>query len=681
MNGPQRLTVTPMNTTRLCCPLLFIVMSLPVVGMFLGCEARDNLTVKLLVVEGPRTPTQPSNTPSDYCSRAAGTTTELEGGRYSVRVTFMRRSGAATALLREGYLQRGYDLVCDRVLAAGEGADLQVPVEAGSALAVRVEAFDPKTGALALAGHAESLDLEQDTITVYLRRAGELSCVDPVSTPRAFHSATLLPSGKVLLLGGLVAQASGAGTKLQTDTEKAFATGAAELYDPDTLGFVQASGTIPPRAFHRAHLLPSPAGGPYRVLVVGGVTPAQAGGAAFDLRVSNPAYPFLVTPASDATAAPCGLVTVTPATAAGSAPQVSYRALSELSAVKTMFPATYALPGEGRVLVVGGGSSFLATSTSTTDKGFSAAGGHVITVSGEAFSVTSFALSATRVGHAVVPLGKQQVLVVGGTMGWTCPLTAASCDQTVADLVTLGGASATSAPVSFGTAGSPPRTVAWHTLTPLGVTDEALLPVGTSASPAEVSAALLVGGFPLGRETSRLRTDDQTPLAQEALQVVRPGTPPSFTVGSTGGTGALQGSGYHEALRLADGRVLVVGGNVNSNRISAAEAKALCDDRRTPFCGFGQVVTYALETGTATLKASASLRVGRFGHRVTRLLDHSVLVTGGITHATGTPELTAHAEVYDPRLGTTAEDPFGRKPANDYDNSKSSTGHRCGLQE
>jgi len=658
-----------------------ILLALLLLSSLLACQGRQNLSVKLLVVQRPLTPASPGNSPSAYCSRAAGTTTELEGGRYVLRVTFMRRGGGATTLLREGYLQRQYTLVCDRTLGVGEDANLQIPVGKGSAMAVEVEAFDPRSGALKLAGRAGSVDLEKDTITVYMRRAGELSCVDPVTTPRAFHSATLLPNGQVLLLGGLVAQASGAGTKLQTGTEQAFATGKAEVYDPATLGFIQVDGTMPARAFHKAHLLPSPAAGPYRVLVIGGVQPAKSGAAAFTLRVTNPAYPFVVAPAKDAVVAPVGLVTVTPATTAGGRPSLTYRSVSALSSVKTLFPATLAFPGQGRILVVGGGSSYASMKSATADKGFAPAGGHVITVNGDTFSVSTFKLGATRVGHAVVPLGKNQALVLGGTMGWTCPLTAATCDQNVAELVTLSGATATARPVSFTGAVAAPPTTAWHTLTPLGITDEKLLPRGSGSAPAAVNAVLLAGGFSLGRETTRLRSDSQSALTQKVLQVVRPGTPPTFTGESTAGAGAFQGAGYHRALRLVDGRVLLCGGNVNSNHLSAAARKALCSDHRTPFCGFNQLAIYGLESGAAVLKTGTTLRVGRFGHAVTRLMDQLVLVTGGITHVSGVPELTAHAEVYDPRLGSAAEDLFGRKPSRDYDSSMNTTGHRCGVQK
>jgi hypothetical protein len=77
----------------------------------------------------------------------------------------------------------------------------------------------------------------------------------PLLTPRAFHTATLLPSGKVLVTGGLTLKGSASKTEVAS----------AELYDPDT---GQWSSTAPmgtARAFHTATLLSSG-----KVLIVGG---------------------------------------------------------------------------------------------------------------------------------------------------------------------------------------------------------------------------------------------------------------------------------------------------------------------------------------------------------------------------------------------------------------------------
>jgi N-acetylneuraminic acid mutarotase len=66
-------------------------------------------------------------------------------------------------------------------------------------------------------------------------------------TPRDGHTATLLPNGKVLVAGGEVLIAGGAST----------VTGSAELYDPVANTWSAAGDLVTPRAGHTATLLPN----------------------------------------------------------------------------------------------------------------------------------------------------------------------------------------------------------------------------------------------------------------------------------------------------------------------------------------------------------------------------------------------------------------------------------------
>ncbi|HEX9081784.1 MAG TPA: kelch repeat-containing protein, partial [Holophagaceae bacterium] len=69
-------------------------------------------------------------------------------------------------------------------------------------------------------------------------------------TPRSQHTATLLPTGKVLLAGG-------------TGTSSVLAS--AELFDPATKAFTATGSLAAPRRYHTAVLLPTGA-----VLFAGG---------------------------------------------------------------------------------------------------------------------------------------------------------------------------------------------------------------------------------------------------------------------------------------------------------------------------------------------------------------------------------------------------------------------------
>lgn len=88
--------------------------------------------------------------------------------------------------------------------------------------------------------------------TVLAQSAGRFTGTGDMSTPRFGHSATLLPSGKVLMAGG---ESNSSGTTAAT----------AELYDP-AIGLFSATGSmIVARSGHSATLLPNG-----KVLIAGG---------------------------------------------------------------------------------------------------------------------------------------------------------------------------------------------------------------------------------------------------------------------------------------------------------------------------------------------------------------------------------------------------------------------------
>jgi hypothetical protein len=91
---------------------------------------------------------------------------------------------------------------------------------------------------------------------VLAQSPGTFTTTGRMTTSRAGHTATLLPSGKVLVAGGVQEIAFGGLSLI-------LATG--ELYDPSTGAFTAAGKMITPRASHSATLLPDG-----RVLIAGG---------------------------------------------------------------------------------------------------------------------------------------------------------------------------------------------------------------------------------------------------------------------------------------------------------------------------------------------------------------------------------------------------------------------------
>jgi len=97
------------------------------------------------------------------------------------------------------------------------------------------------------------------TAELYDPSTGVFTATGTMATPRVGHTATLLPSGKVLIIGGLNTPVS---------SRRAVAFAATELYDPSAGTFTPAAAMATDRSKHSATLLPNG-----KVLVAGGLSP------------------------------------------------------------------------------------------------------------------------------------------------------------------------------------------------------------------------------------------------------------------------------------------------------------------------------------------------------------------------------------------------------------------------
>ncbi|MEQ8764208.1 MAG: hypothetical protein RL885_09790 [Planctomycetota bacterium] len=135
--------------------------------------------------------------------------------------------------------------------------------------------------------------------------------------------------------------------------------------------------------------------------------------------------------------------------------------------------------------------------------------------------------------------------------------------------------------------------------------------------------ALIVGGVDGG----------QTPLASAEILT---GEDRVFAA-----TGSLLVARYgHAAVRLQDGRILVIGGASAFGSTLAQIASA------------AENSTEIYDPNTGTFSAGPNLAEPRFLPTATLLADGRVLVTGGLSNSGGTPALSATAEIFDPNTGT-----------------------------
>lgn len=486
---------------------------------------------------------------------------------------------------------------------------------------------------------------------LYNPAAGTWTPTGALLTPRVWHTATLLPSGKVLVVGG-------------RDREETLAD--TEIYDPATGLWSPAGSLLLPRELHTATLLPSG-----KVLVAGGLdgNVPVASAEIYDpvTGIWSPAGSLrLARSHHTANLLQSGKVLVAGGLFAERSAEIydpstdSWELTGELSENRLRHTAT--LLASGRVLVAGGFGSGLFTKAEVELY-------DPVTGTWE----TAAPLLQGRAGHSATLLPSGEVLVAGGDHDEGPPLTSAELYDPGNDVWVSAGAFAL-----------PSRR---HTATLLasgGVllvggegigansTAELYFSSGKACQPTQLPSrdrhnsgavllpsgkVLFTGGGRPGAELYDEVTNTWEGAGSPAIARFRPITVllPSGKVLLAGGDGETSGGSFlptnsaelydpethtweptgslhtarshTTATRLANGRILVVGGFGNSDALASAEL-------------------YDTETGL--WEFTAPLATGRHSHTATLLASGKVLVAGG---SDGRSRL-ASAEIYDPATGT-----------------------------
>jgi N-acetylneuraminic acid mutarotase len=380
-----------------------------------------------------------------------------------------------------------------------------------------------------------------------------------LNSARRLHTATLLANGQVLVAGG---------------QDDGVYSASAELYDPAHGTWTPTTGTLnTARLFHTATLL---ANG--QVLVAGGL----------DASDKPLASAELYDPARGAWTSTAGT----------------------LSTARANHTAT--LLANGQVLVAGGGDA----SSELYDPALGT------------WTPTTGTLNAARGGHTATLLANGQVLVAGGGYAsselydpargtWTPttgPLKTARYQHTATLLANGQVLVAGGDDTHFVLASAELYDPALGTWTPTaGTLNTARF--GHTATLLANGKVLVAGGYDAARSHALASAE----LYDPALGTW---TPTTGTLNTT--------RVYHTATLLANGQVLVAGG---------------VDARGVPLAG-ADLYDPTLGTWTPT---TGPLKTGRYGHTATLLANGQVLVAGGYDVRNN---LLTSAELYDPALGT-----------------------------
>ncbi len=479
-------------------------------------------------------------------------------------------------------------------------------------------------GRVLIAGGITPDDTIDATAEIYEPRTGTSTAIGVMTEARSIHSATLLRDGRVLVAGGV--GMSGV-------------LGTTEIFDPATATFAPGPVLAEPRRNHAATRLSDGT----VLLAGGGTTSAELFDPTTDAITSTEPMNGTMVPGPAAALLADGRVLLVGSDAITAAyaeifdPEANGGAggFETTGAPTSFFPALHSLTllRDGRVLVVGGCPCVLSDShieSSTKAELYDPDTG--------VFSPTNDAVR-DRVNHSATLLPSGKVLIAGAIDEAPSP------KQSTAELFD---------PDADGGAGEFGE-LAEAMSTPHGAHTATLLPTGEVLifGGDQASAELYVGD--VGDEDGPggfAATDDMgAGRYLHSATVLADGR--ALLAGGLGGTGGLQalasaelfdpnggGGGSfsttdsmaearaaHTATLLADGRVLLAGGQSLTQPTASAE---LFDPS-----GGG---------GVGSFSAAASMAHARLLHTATTLPDGRILVTGG----TGITGPLASAEIYDP---------------------------------
>ncbi len=594
-----------------------------------ACESSEEDVFEVELVTSPAA--QAGTCPT---AGAGGLTKTGADGVHAIRITFFDAAQGAPS---------ENSFICDRLVAADEsGKPFYIRAPRSTTLHILVDAF----GAPGSVGDATPLlasgavydvpfSKPREAPRIFLPRAGRLGCtLGVMHKARAFHSVTALPGGHALVVGGLVA--SNGDDKEVNEGSGLLLTNSVEFYDANTGSFTPIDVEGDPgaaRAFHSAFLMKDSTSEQARVLILGGVGQGSVpdGDGVVKIR-TGPKQPFRLSPTPESdTPAPemltVDLTTRPPTVTRDAWPQ-------DVDAWPGRYFQDSTTYGQGGMCVAGGASAILEDGTfvkqQSIDLGFPDSGEH---------HPQPGSLLVPRVGLTLTGLTPATALAWGGNLEQPDPV------STLAEQITISPAPPSATALAYDAAGSGfvPVATAFHTATLLDDGD-----------------VLVVGGFEIEAGLALNPTD-----ATSIYRVELDGN--TFRMHGQDATGFVP-VGYHAAVRLADGRVLITGG---SPAFEPGVSPCITGQNSWT-CSLGQAFVYtpgptSASPGQLDALPGDGLVVPRFGHRMTVLSSGLVLVTGGLRRDDEQLFTEASAEIFNASDGSAIFDvPLGRAPGTLY---------------
>lgn len=528
-------------------------------------------------------------------------------------------------------------------LADIQGGDFDLPTKTATREDLLLQIGMYGDGELMGTGEARGVTFEdgESVILTVFPVGDRAACGEPGGdetkdlTKRAFHTATLLPDGKVLIAGGL------SGPIIRVTPATNALEDSIDVLDPRT-GVVQhftaaegaridnqapdEAGHELYRAFHQAAYIGTDDQGRYVVRVIGGIR-AQSGG---QVKIDNsgadiPLQLLLAGGPTDADNDPAppvdvhydpggSTVTITAPDSDGEAyPQASFAGFAALT--DTLGSETTP-GGASRGWYIGGGLGEYTAQQKTDQDIPQMLDGFVMNANGGTENPTPDGLLTGRVGAAVLGIGDDDVLIWGGNI-W-------SVEDTVDTAAANEALAEELAEIHHLDGASPPDFVTFTgTAVPLSTSFHAAV---VAAVDGDIYRIVAAGGYRVGPLEALFPSnlDLESPFylvsydKTRASAVVTP-----VDCGNDAGCAELvgtEGVAFMTATWIAPGRVFLAGGNFaypGGGNTTRYAARALAG-----------VVTV---TGDTAVFERIDLGLARYGHTATRLLDGSVLILGGVT--------------------------------------------------